>query len=437
MKGETSVREAWTERLLEYLRGDAIGDVPASAGSPPLVEDARARARKRRIDVSDGARRRRRLDIRRKPAHLKASRYFHAMSLLDTGFAEKQAGPDYLSNVGTGRLFEEWSYAWSPIVEGRLIELAVHGDNVPDACARLLENKRDGMQQAGHARDIDGIAGLFVQGVLAGLGRRLAPFLQSLAADIQAHGEFEQVASTLQRLHYIAQASGPLGIPAELQLQDVLQSAYQRLIYLCDDLPGVPEERIQGTLEALRLVVQLLADSGTGVFDHTLFDAAVDRVADDKPPPEILGAVLAICVQAGRRDTGELCQAIAGGLAGTFDEEQDRVGVLRGLLFTAPELLWRDTRVLEVVDQLLCGLTEEDFLQLLPHIRLAFTALNPREADRLAGLLAGIHGGRMTDFAASSHDLTDRDLQRGVAAERSVRQAIESDGLAHWLEEHE
>ena len=37
VKGEAGPREAWTERLIEYLRGNAIGDVPASAGSPPLA----------------------------------------------------------------------------------------------------------------------------------------------------------------------------------------------------------------------------------------------------------------------------------------------------------------------------------------------------------------------------------------------------------------
>ncbi len=434
VKGEVGAREIWTERLLEFLRGTAIGDVPASAGSPPIVEDARLRARALRIDVSDGSRRRRRLDIRRKPSHLEASRYFRAMTLLDTRFAELETGPDFLNNVNTSRLFEEWSFAWSPLAEGRLIELAVHGDNLPDACLHLLESRRAELHDAGRGRDIVAISGLLVEGILAGLGIRLVPFLDSLAEDIQANADFELVARTLRRIHYIAEAGGPLRIPDELELVSLQQTAYGRLIYLCDDLPGTPEEQEQGRMEALRLMVELLRDPSSDIFDSSLFNEAINRVADANPPPQLLGAVLAICVQAGRRDVAEICGAIAGGFAGTVDEQEDRIGVLRGMLFTAPELLWRSETVLQVVDTLLTGMSEDEFLELLPHIRLAFTSLNPRDADKLAGLLAAIHGGRVTDFSSRSHQLTDADLQRGIEIEKSLRESLKADALETWLE---
>jgi hypothetical protein len=170
------------------------------------------------------------------------------------------------------------------------------------------------------------------------------------------------------------------------------------------------------------------------MFDHELFDEAIDRVADASPPPQLLGAVLAICVQAGRREPEDLCKAIRGGFAGTTDDQQDRIGVLRGMLYTSPEILWRSEAVLQAVDAVLTGMSETEFLELLPHIRLAFTALNPREADKLAGLLADVHGGRVTDFMGRNSSLTDADLVRGIALEQAVRRSLEADGLAAWLE---
>src|SRR5215468_5467061 len=170
IKGEAGRRDVWTERPLEFLRGDAIGDVPASAGSPPLVEHARSLARTHRIDISDGARRRRQLDIRRKPAHLAASRYFHAMTLLGTNFANRESGPDYLSNTQTELLFEDWSYAWSPTVEGRLIELAARADRVDSACLSVLRTARDDLRTSGAGSDIAAIVDLIAQGLLAGVG---------------------------------------------------------------------------------------------------------------------------------------------------------------------------------------------------------------------------------------------------------------------------
>ena len=433
VKEEVGGREIWTERLLEFLRGTAIGDVPASAGSPPIVEDARRRARQNRIDVGDGARRRRKLDVRRKPAHLKASRYFRAMSMLDSGFAQLEVGPDYVNGVHLGRLFEEWSYAWSPLTEGRLIELAVQADNVADACLYILQARRAALQEDGHGRDVSTIAGLFVEGVLSGLGSRLQAFLALLTSDIQNSTDFGLVVGALRRLHHIGQADGVLQIPAELDLQTAQQIAYHRLVYLCADLPFVSEEQEQSCLEALRLTVELLRSPTGETFDQSLFDTAIDRVADASPPPQLLGAILAICVQAGRRDAAALGQAIEGGFSGTVEDQQDRIGVLRGMLFTAPELLWGDSDLLKVVDRVLTGMSEAEFLELLPHIRLAFTSLNPRDADKLAGLLADAHGGSVADFSVRSTSLTTADLGRGVEAEAALRRALVADGLANWL----
>jgi hypothetical protein len=433
IKGEAGLRDAWTERLIDYLKGNAIGDVPASAGSPPLVEDARALARSHRIDIGDGARRRRKLDIRRNPAHLAASRYLHAMTLLETGFAERETGPDYLHNVRTELLFEEWTYAWSPQVEGRLIGLSAHADRVDAACLAVLERERDALRAAGQGRDIAVMADLFARGLLAGLGRKLAPFLQGLAADIQAHADFAAVAQALRRLYRFARSSGPLGAPVELDLTGISVAAYLRLVYLCDDLPSTPPDAASQRVEALRLMVELLNEDDAGMFDRSLFDAAVNRVADAHPPPEILGAVLALGMLAGQRDAGDLSNALEGQFAGSAVREEDRIAMLRGMLHAAPQILSRAPGVLDAVDGFLGGMDEELFLALLPHLRLAFTALNPREIQQLADRLAQMHGVKPGAFATLHHTLSKQDLDRGLALEQNLRASIAADGLGAWL----
>ncbi|MET0043757.1 MAG: DUF5682 family protein, partial [Candidatus Thiodiazotropha sp. 6PLUC3] len=284
VKGEVGVREIWTERIFDFLRGNAIGDIPSSAGSPPIVDDARSRAQSLRVDIRDGARRQRKLDIRRKPSHLAVSQFFHAMSLLESGFANRITGPDFLFDVHTERLFEEWSFAWSPMVEGRLISLATIGDSVNSACIGVLRNKQSEIYKAGKSRDIISLTDLFVQGLLAGLGENLHDFLNELAADIKSHGEFYSVAQTLRRLHTITNASSPLQISDSLPLSEVRQAAYQRLIYLCEDLPKSSDENIQEHIESLRLIMDLLRSPGAEVFDRSQFDEAINRVADAKPP---------------------------------------------------------------------------------------------------------------------------------------------------------
>ncbi|MBM7070295.1 DUF5682 family protein [Actibacterium sp. 188UL27-1] len=432
VKGETSHAEVWTERLLTFLRGNALGEVPPSAGSPPLVEDARRRAKAVRLDISDGMRRRRTLDIRRKASHLAASRFLHAMMLLEIGFASRDAGPDFVNGMRTDLLFEEWTYAWSPAVEARLVEAAVLGDDVPGACLGLLKRLRVEMAQTGESRDLDLLTTLFCRGLLAGLGAKLASFVATLADEIRIHGAFEAVAGCLRRLQHLSLSKGPMAIPDILDVTGLRDAAYHRMVYLCDDLPNTDPDAIDARVEALRMVLDILRGPGGETLDHTLFDDAIDRVARADPPPEILGAVLAICVQSGRQPADALVAAMVGNFHGSLPQIHDRIGVLRGLLAAVPSLLWIVSGLMEALDAFLCDLPEDDFIALLPHLRLALTVLNPRETDRVAQILAARHGGHGVSYLAET-GFDEADLGRGLAAEQAVRASIAADGLADWL----
>ena len=453
VKGEAGPGEPWTGRFVAHLRGDALGDVPRSAGSPPLVEDARAEARRHRIDVTDGARRRRRLDLRRKPAHLAASRFLHAMTLLETGFAERESGPDLVHGVGTDRLFEHWSHAWSPLVEGRLVELAALGDRVDGACLALLLRRREAMAGEGRGGDVARLVELLAVGLRAGLGERLAPFVDGLSTDVAGCTGFAPLARALERLDALARSSGPLAAPAALDLGRVRDAAYRRIAYLCDDLSRAREEDLADCLEALRIVVALLDPEGAGRggaggddvahgdapdgapvgarLDPAPFHDAIDRLAVSSAPAALVGAALAIAVGAGLRPPEALAGALAGRLSGAAPDPGERVGTLRGALHVAPALLWREPAVLEAVDRFLVGLDPDAFLALLPHLRLAFAALNPREVDRLATHLARAHGGGT--FAPTSHGIDEADLALGLELEADLRRSIAADGLGGWL----
>lgn len=433
VKGETSINEPWIERLVTFLRGTVLGDVTTAAGSPPLVEDARRRASMHRIDVSDGARRRRKLDIRRKASHLAASRYFHAMSLLESEFAEFEGGPDFLNNAFTDRLFEEWSYAWSPRVEGRLIELSAKADRLPAACLAVIEDRIGALRTEGQAGDIAAMTTLISQGLIAGLGAQLKPLLRTLADSIAVHADFASLAVAFRQLHFIGLSSGLLSTPKDLKLDNARDAAYRRLVYLCNDLPDMPEETIDAGIEALRIVSEILRHVDGEIFDQTLFDDAIDRVVDQRPPPEILGAILALLVKARRRSPADLNQALRGRFSGSGASPEGRIGVLRGVLAASPDVLWREEGVINTVDDFLTHLSTEEFLDIVPFVRRAFASLNPRETDKLAAMLSAIHGGRSEEYVCHNTSLSEKDLSLGLSIDRKLRDVISADGLETWL----
>ncbi|MEJ2003225.1 MAG: DUF5682 family protein, partial [Maritimibacter sp.] len=304
-KDEASTHEAWIERLKRHWHGTALGDLPVGLGAPPLIEDARSRAAAHRLDITDTVEKRRSLDIHRKPRHLAASRFLHAMELLGAGFGRMEAGPDYSSGTGSDRLFEDWAYGWSPLVETRLIELAAQGqgETVPAAAMAQLWALRESVNPALNTT-------LLARGIRAGLGLRLEAFVQALAHDIGRAGGFAEIGRALQRLFGLCHTRGPMRPPDELNLPELLQSGYARLIYLADELPQVPAEMVGEAVAALRLVADLLASDEDGQLDAQIFDDAMARLANVKAPSEITGAALALALRAGQLTPARLVAAL-------------------------------------------------------------------------------------------------------------------------------
>ena len=262
---------------------------------------------------------------------------------------------------------------------------------------------------------------------------RSAPFAAALSGDIAQHGNFNSVASGLRLMINIKSATGPLAPVASLPLEDLVQTSYRRLIYLVDDLPQTPEEEIPDRLSALKLMNEVLRGEVQEALDGDLFDAAIVRIMTPETPPEIVGAALAFGYVSGRVEASTLTDALQGQFQGAAPDTEQRIAMLRGILHTEPALVWRVDGLLAAINGFLDTMEQDRFLTLLPHLRLAFTSLNPRETDRLSGMVAahlGIEGSALTP---ATHTISEAELQRGVEIEARLNRVIAEDGLDDWL----
>ena len=65
---------------------------------------------------------------------------------------------------------------------------------------------------------------------------------------------------------------------------------------------------------------------------------------------------------------------------------------MRGLFYTAKDLIFVQESFLCMIDELLGLLSADAFLQLLPEFRMAFGYFTPLETDKIAGKAASLHG---------------------------------------------
>ncbi|HEU4768611.1 MAG TPA: DUF5682 family protein, partial [Pyrinomonadaceae bacterium] len=90
--------------VTHVLTGKDIGEVPASAGVPPIVSSFRKEAERARLDISDSLKKRLSLEIYRKDNHRRTSRLLHCLTFLSVPFASLVAGPDFVRGTGLHRI---------------------------------------------------------------------------------------------------------------------------------------------------------------------------------------------------------------------------------------------------------------------------------------------------------------------------------------------
>lgn len=425
------------------MTGSRLGDVPPSAGSPPLVEDARAEARRHGLRLDDGEQRLARLDLYRKERHRARSRYFQLMQYLDTGLARWQGGPDFLAGSRLELLFEEWSYAWTPLVEARLIELASDGATLAEvALARLLREEQ-ALGAAGKARSAGSAAALLVRACVIGLHERLPDLLALLGRHLDDDPDFASVVACGHALVTLWRAREPLGVrehPGVLQLmRRVWPAALFLLPGLADTAPDVESAQVNQLLalrefgRAARSAVAAeevgLAFEPAGLHRH--LDALTQR---RDSAPGICGAAAAVLFLDGAWDERQLSLLLEQRF-GAGATPQDAVRFLSGLMAAAPELLLTQAGLRRSFNHLVGGWDEDSFIRYLPDLRLAFTGLKPQETGELAEALALLNGAAPETLQAELHyDVSENEMLAGGRLNAALLACLARDGLAGWSE---
>jgi uncharacterized protein DUF5682 len=416
--------------LAAWLTGSAIGDVPLSAGSPPLVEAVRARARSLGFRIDDGERRTRELDIYRKPRHRDASRFLHATVFLETGLAQRTGGPDFRSGVDLDRLVEHWSIMWSPLFEARLIERAADGDTIEQAMAAALGRRLEALETQGLGGNAGAAIDLFAAACQAGIDEGASLVLPVIEATVIRDTDLASVAHALRDLVALWRGHAALGLADRTPIERLVAAAWRQALFLLPDLVNAGEDRIAATLDAmamLREVVGLAEDAIPGL-DAVLFEEAIADLLGAELNPALAGAVAALALLAGKLDDDAFAGLLSGELRGAHPDPARRIAWLRGVIAISRELLWRVPELVDAADRVLAGLDDADFVELLPHLRIAFSMLDPREIDRLAHEVAGRHGGEAAALVAR-HDLSEAEMGANLRADRIVRETMAADGL--------
>ncbi|MCA9667316.1 MAG: hypothetical protein KC503_17070 [Myxococcales bacterium] len=433
------------------LRGDAVGSVPASAGTPPLVSDFLRRARAARLTVDRSERRALRLDLYRRAPHRETSRLLHALDFLEVPFAWVTSGPDFVRGRRLERLIEQWDYEWTPDVESALIERSVYGASVREAAAARLHQAVSELGDSGHARALRPAVRLLVAACRMGLHQQAAALMPICGRAAAEDSDLGAIGIGLAELLLLWRSREPLEAFNLEGLPELAVAAYRRGCYLVSSLRNTPEDEAPAAVQALLALreAQRGADdlqrddeaSAAVRFDAELYFGALEALlpADGRPRPRsaaVVGAAAGLLHIEGRLDRAALAALLSGylrGAARTADATQQTAFVY-GLLAAARELSWREPRLVSALDDLLAAWDDDTFLRALPELRLAFAQLTPRETDRVAAAVTKLDPGANHTPMPPAHLAVPESVLLGNAAiDARVGQLLDADGLDAWV----
>ncbi|MBD8527670.1 DUF5682 family protein [Pseudomarimonas arenosa] len=412
------------------LCGKSVGTVPPGAHTPPLVKDVAWRLRRQRLKVEDSQPRRAVLDIYRRPAHRISSRLLHGLSFLGIPFAIRTAGPDFANGIGLDRLQEHWEYAYSAATEAALVEASMYGVTLPLAVAQKFAEQLLRMQAEGQARDARAAASMMARACVLGLHDHLPKVLAMLRSAVAEDAGFDAVVDAVSQLSLLWQSREPLEARGLDEVPSLILAAYERAIYLGHGLQGGGTD-IDAIIRALGKLRELLVSAAGHALDAQLYWTLLAELQRSCDSPLLRGAVIGLRYSAGQLDERTLNSVLAGhfqGLAATTDA----VALLRGLLSTAREAAWQQPILIDFLNNLLSGWTQQDFVNNLPELRLAFAGMTPKETDRIAEAVAQLHGLESLG-PLLNREMDAADVQQHLQVSATVAELLSAEGLGAWV----
>lgn len=387
VKGEANLAGCEPLRLLREINtGNRVGSLCRSDLVPPLVQDFARQCKKYRLRQDSADRQEVTLEIFSKTRHRAESRFLHQSMFLDSGYAKRDKGPDLLGSTGRNLIREHWVCQWSAGVETALVEHAVWGSTVAEASAQLLRRRLTETVRA-----VDG-ARLLAQGFLMGLGDTADAMANRLEELLLTDGDFSSLCGACGAINALDAWQEQYGEKGRYDYPALLRRCFARILQMLPSMSAIDDRGVEAIQENCQLLYEVTARPPFADLRDAFLETLEELIAQDPIHPALHGAALGLLYGGAPEKKDLAVQVAAGYLRGTHDQKLRAAAFLQGLFRTARDLLLVDDVQLAAIDALLCELEDEEFVALLPQLRLAFSYFTPTETNRLGRQAADLHG---------------------------------------------
>lgn len=363
--------------MIAALSGERVGRLHPDTPLPPLLHDVEAELE--RLGVPDSGEMR--LDLTTEIG-LATSRALNRLRVLRIPGYKRTRGPTIRSEP---ELSEQWTIENLETKLPGLIEAGAYGATLADATAVALEERF--IQAGPNARQI---AEVLFDAAVCGIDDLSDRITMQAAQLIAAGSNLADLGLLLEVALGLWRHDRIFGAAGSARLAPVIAAGARRALWLAEGVRGANAPADHARLATIVAVRDSVLHAAP-LLDVTR-DAAIvvfDRLASDLDvPPDLRGAGFGFAWAFGQ--VSDVTKAIRGAARPSTLGDW-----LAGLFALArEEILAVDTAgdVVKVLDEIIAGMTDRDFLVALPALRQAFVYFPPRERESIAKALLDIRG---------------------------------------------
>ncbi|OTP98041.1 hypothetical protein B5S43_09715 [Gilliamella apicola] len=324
------------------------------------------------------------------------------------------------------------------MVEARLIELSQQGTKLEQIAINKLQLDAEQL-----IHDKTGSVSLIAveqltHAALMGLDDYFNHLVDNFANFIESDGELSSLIHCGHRMVYLWQGQTFLQLKATSTLLTLLTKIVKQSFFLLNKLKQHENEQQQQNLKVLlsfRDLLNYLPDELDVKQLKQDFYHNLSRLQPElTQAPLIRGAIDSMSYLDSYLNQQQLEDNIKINFSlGTKNEQA--ISYFIGIMQCTPELVIHSSILLDSLDQLLIDWSPEQFIEILPDLRYAFSQLNPKQNASLAEKIAKKYQIADADLHFQQHQFSENQLQKALLLELFITEKIKQQHLTDWFKQ--
>lgn len=372
--------------LYKEITGNKVGSLCESANVPPLVQDFKLLSEKYKLKIRTTVSQDLTLEVFSSKRHRDISKMLHRMNYLNTDFCKLTKGPNILNRTNMNLIRESWTYKWNTSIDSVLIDNSVYGGTLEEACLSIVKKElNNNKSNAGN------LSKILVQAFYMGLNEVFNSTLFSLSNAISQDGSFYSLIDCIKNLNCLYNMRSLYRMNNILEIKEIIFNCYSKLSILIPNLYSTESDEGLNVANALKEIFNTILNKELELDESILVEALKSLLRFSECNALIEGAVIGILYGLNEFEIKAISSNIEGYILGTKDKVLKAPDFLGGLFSTAKDVLFIDKSILISIDKIVKSIPTEDFIKVVPQLRLAFSFFAPREVDEIGEKVAQIY----------------------------------------------